>query len=83
VIPSPVRANRDLVVPVQTGLLATTPAEWTAALLQLATNEQLRAELGRGGRKLVEENYCLQRTAPLLATLMQQIVGKEQSSCAG
>jgi glycosyltransferase involved in cell wall biosynthesis len=83
VIASPVGVNRDLVVPGQTGLLATTPAEWTAALLQLATNEQLRAELGRGGRKLVEENYCLQRTAPLLATLMQQIVGKEQSSCAG
>lgn len=83
VVASPVGVNRQLVLQGKTGILAATTAEWTTALLQLAGNAAIRAKLGRGGRALVEERYCLQRTAPVLTALLRQLAGKDESARAG
>lgn len=80
VIASPVGVNRDLAVPGKTGLLATTQAEWTAALLQLAGDTALRETLGRGARSLVEERFCLKRTLPIVAALLQQTARQREGT---
>lgn len=60
----PVVANRvgvqtELVRHGETGYLADTPQEWADGVARLAANPALRAELGRNGRRLVEERYSV------------------------
>ena len=59
VIASAVGANNDIVVPGNNGFLANTTTEWTTALYQLIDDEQLRADLGANGRRIVEERFAL------------------------
>ncbi|MBK6367973.1 MAG: glycosyltransferase family 4 protein [Polaromonas sp.] len=59
VIASAVGANTDIVVLGKNGFLANTNAEWTTALYQLIDDEQLRADLGANGRRMVEEQFAL------------------------
>lgn len=72
VVASPVGANRDIVMPGQTGFLAQTSADWEAALEQLAANPALRGEFGRRGRLRVESDYCVQAVAPRLVRLLYE-----------
>ncbi|MBL0141422.1 MAG: glycosyltransferase family 4 protein [Betaproteobacteria bacterium] len=64
VIASPVGANRDIVEPGVNGLLATTTAEWVAALEVLAANDADRAHMGRAGRESVLARYSLEAVLP-------------------
>lgn len=50
-ITSPVGANCEIVTPWQTGLWATTPAEWLDSLRFLAANPGLRVTLGQAARE--------------------------------
>src|SRR5262249_49427401 len=49
------------------GLLASSYAEWRAALQRLAADIDLRQRLGQAGRETVLERYTLDRVGPLLA----------------
>jgi glycosyltransferase involved in cell wall biosynthesis len=68
-IASPVGANAEIVKP-ETGMLATTPAQWTDAALKLASNVQLRRAMGSAGRLRVERDYSLTRAANVWAQLL-------------
>jgi glycosyltransferase involved in cell wall biosynthesis len=70
VVASPVGVNRDLLQRSGAGLLAEHPAEWEAALRELAASIELRRELGRRGRSFVERYADLDNQARTLAALV-------------
>lgn len=61
VVANPVGMNRRMVVDGETGLLATTPAEWAAAVRRLAAQPRLRRRMGAAGRRMVEEHFSVAR----------------------
>ena len=70
IVASPVGANVDLIEPEATGLFATSPAEWEAALNRLIDDAALRHQMGQRGRQLVEAKYNIAATvSPLIAIL--------------
>jgi glycosyltransferase involved in cell wall biosynthesis len=75
VVASPVGENRRIVEDGLTGFLAMTREDWVRSLARLREYPRLREEMGRRGRRKVEEAYCLQVTAPRLAGLLIDAVG--------
>ena len=73
VVANPVGMNREMVVHGRNGFLASTPAEWSAAIERLASNPRLRQEMGMRGRRLVEEHFGVERWAPRFARLVEQV----------
>ncbi len=70
VVASPVGANRVIVRQGSTGYIAETSADWTARLIELASNPQRRAEFGAAGRSDVWSIYNLSRAADFWADLL-------------
>jgi glycosyltransferase involved in cell wall biosynthesis len=73
VVASPVGANRDIVVPGQTGFLAAQGAEWVSALSRLHHDPDLRRRMGEAGRRRAEQFYSLQITAPRFVDLLRRL----------
>ena len=71
VIASPVGANAEIVRLNETGLLATTAADWTEAIVKLAGDIVRRRRMGRAGRERVEGEYSLARAADVWAGLLR------------
>ena len=76
VVASPVGVNPEIVVDGINGFLASTPKEWVDALLRLKADPELRRVMGEKGRRLVEEKYCLQGTAPRLHRILLKAAGR-------
>ncbi len=74
VIASPVGVNSEIVRPGETGFLAESNDEWVAALHQLRNDAAARARMGQQGRRLIEEKYALQVTAPRTAELLKGVI---------
>lgn len=55
------------------GLLATSPAEWEAALERLLADASERAQRGARAREFVRAHYSYQRWAPELASLLRSL----------
>jgi glycosyltransferase involved in cell wall biosynthesis len=72
-IASPVGANAEIVVPNETGVLADTPAEWSAAIERLARDVSLRRATGRAARIRAEHHYSLARAADVWAQLLADL----------
>ena len=70
VVASPVGANAELVRAGETGYLPATPDDWAGAIASLARDVELRARMGQGGRRLVEQKYCLTSVADEWAKLL-------------
>lgn len=75
VIASPVGVNREIVEKANSGLLANTDEEWQLSFEQLLSNLTLRQELGKNGRKAVEDYYSIQVIAPKLSKLLHKASG--------
>jgi glycosyltransferase involved in cell wall biosynthesis len=75
VIASSVGANREIVVDGQTGMLANSPADWTAAIAALACDLARRQEMGSAGRKRVEEKFSVERAAEFWAAALKSSTG--------
>lgn len=73
-VASPVGVNPDIVENGTTGLLATGPADWEAALRALAADQGLCRRMGEAGRAKVEHAYSLQAIAPELTGLLRSAV---------
>ena len=71
VIASPVGVNSEIVKNSKNGFIAATEADWLEALNKLYLQPEKRLSMGRVGRKMVEENYCLQVTAPHLLRIIR------------
>jgi len=74
VVASPVGVARGIVGP-DRGRLAETPAEWEAAIRELAADTSARRELGANGRRLAMTEYSYARWAPELAALLLSLAG--------
>lgn len=75
VVASPVGVNSTIVEHGVNGFLATTADEWVQALKALAADPALRQRMGQAGRAKVEREFCLQVTAPRLASLLLETAG--------
>jgi glycosyltransferase involved in cell wall biosynthesis len=80
VVASPVGVNRQIVQHGVNGFLAKTVEDWRCALTRLREDPELRLRMGAEGRRLVERRYCVQVTAPRLATLFRDIVYAQNST---
>lgn len=70
VIASPVGANREIVLPGETGYLPENPTEWSDTIAVLAENPAKRQSQGAAGRRRVEEHFSIDRAADLWAELL-------------
>lgn len=68
---SPVGVCATMGIPGETHLLATTDEEWLAALRRLLTDAELRARMGREGRKFAEEHYSVEAVVKRLAMVFE------------
>lgn len=75
VVASPVGVNRQIVEHGVNGFLADTPEAWATALRTLCQDPALRARMGAAGRRKVEQQYCLQVTAPRLVQILRGAAG--------
>lgn len=53
--------------------LASDTAAWVSKLERLLTQPDLAAKMGQAGRKRVENEYCLQITAPKLERFIKKV----------
>ena len=72
VIASPVGVNIEIVKNSTNGFIAETDADWLEALSTLYRQHEARLSMGRMGRIMVEENYCLQVTAPQILDIIRK-----------
>ena len=73
VVASPVGHNREIVRHGENGFLAETEGDWQKYLRMLVGDAEKRSEMGRHGRRVVEEKYCIQKTAPALVAWLKDI----------
>ncbi len=74
VIASPVGVNVEIIQHSVNGFLANNSEEWIKYLTILKSDINLRMKMGAAGRKLAEDKYSLQLTAPKLFELFQNIL---------
>jgi glycosyltransferase involved in cell wall biosynthesis len=79
-IASPVGANSVIVRDGLTGYLPTSPEEWTARIIELASDVQKRAEMGAMARRDVWSIYNLTRAADFWASLLASSPSSPSSS---
>jgi glycosyltransferase involved in cell wall biosynthesis len=77
-IGTPIGVNEEIIANGIDGFYASTPEEWINALTILMNNNALCRQMGKMGRKKVEDKYCLQKAAPVLAHLLSEIIEKEK-----
>ena len=73
VVASPVGINQEIIRDGHNGFLATKDDEWLEKLTLLLRDEALRRNLGRKGRKMVEDIYSLKLWGPKVASLYKSL----------
>ena len=63
-VASPIGVNREIVVPGETGLLATTTSEWEHALRRLTSDAALRRTMGDAARARIAHKFTIDAVAP-------------------
>lgn len=74
VIVSPVGMNQEVLRKGNFGFGVTSEDEWYDSLKELFLNKNLRDELGKQGRKVVEENYSTKVVAAKLSEIFRDII---------
>lgn len=72
VVGSAVGVNTEIIRDGENGYLARHLDDWVRGLSTLMQDATLRERFGAAGRRRVEDEYCVQRTAPRLVQLLQQ-----------
>ncbi len=75
-VASPVGINQRLITHRMNGLLAASEREWVDSLTFLCDHPDECDRMGQAGRRMIEERFCLQVTAPRLATLLKEAAGR-------
>ena len=71
-VASPTGVNREIVRDGETGYLASTAQEWQQRLARLVEDESLRLQMGRAGRRHIEQQYSLKAALPLLTKVLER-----------
>jgi glycosyltransferase involved in cell wall biosynthesis len=74
-VASPVGVNREIVVAGETGLLASGPGEWVAALRKILTDRELARRMGGAGRRRVEALFDRRAISRRVASLYRELLG--------
>lgn len=75
VVASPVGVNVDIVQNEFNGFLCKSNDDWIVALRALMNSAELCAQMGREGRKMVEEKYCVQVQYDKLRRMLAEAAG--------
>jgi glycosyltransferase involved in cell wall biosynthesis len=70
VVASRVGVHPEMVEHGRSGFLVETEADWIEAIRMLASDPDLRYEMGRRGRQIVEEWYSVSRWAPVIDQIL-------------
>ena len=73
VIASPIGINTKIIQHGVNGFLASTESEWRDAMQKLILDDGLRRSMGEAGRKIIEQEYCLQVTSPQFIQLLHNV----------
>lgn len=73
IVASDIGLNRVAVKDGVNGFLVGTSEEWVEKLLLLASDAELRNRMGMAGRKIVEEEYSLEKKAVELANIIKHV----------
>jgi hypothetical protein len=76
VVANPVGMNCEMVLHGRTGFLASTPAEWAEAVARLAADPELRQRMGARGRRLVEQQFSVERWGSVFARVVRSVVDR-------
>jgi glycosyltransferase involved in cell wall biosynthesis len=68
---TPIGANLEIVTHGKNGFFADTEEEWIEVLTGLIQDAALREQIGRAGRKTVEDRYSVERNWPLYWKVVQ------------
>jgi glycosyltransferase involved in cell wall biosynthesis len=74
VVASPVGVNVEIVNGCVCGRLAHSIDEWTASLLELLSDDEVRDKFGRAGRDAVEKRYSLASQVSILADVLRSAI---------
>lgn len=74
VIVTPVGVNEEILGHDDVGFPATSASDWYAALERLFTESELGPQMGRSGRRVVEQHYSVRANAPKLAEIFREVV---------
>ena len=74
VIITPVGVNQEILGYDEVGFAATSANDWYAALERLFTESDLDRQMGKAGRRVVEEHYSVTANAPKLAKIFREVV---------
>jgi glycosyltransferase involved in cell wall biosynthesis len=74
-VASAVGANREVIAHGVNGMLAATVEQWHTCLRALIAHPDLRARLGREGRRTVEERYSMRQSAQAFAAVVRAVAG--------
>lgn len=66
---------RDFVVDGENGLVAHTQEDWYKHLKSLLESRALRRTLGRNGRTLIENQYCIEHQGPRVVQCFEETLG--------
>jgi glycosyltransferase involved in cell wall biosynthesis len=76
VVAAAVGVNREIITDGVDSFLASTPDEWVSKLGRLLTDAGLRARMAEAGRRRIEDRYSLRVTAPALAAVLAEALGR-------
>ena len=76
VVAAAVGVNREIITDGVDSFLASTLDEWVAKLGRLLTEADLRARMAEAGRRRIEDRYSLRITAPALAAVLAEALGR-------
>ena len=74
VVASPVGVNKQIIQHGLNGYLARDEQEWTQSLRRLIGDANLRQNMGRAGRALVERKYSTQVQGPRIESIMRSVL---------
>lgn len=80
VVANPLGVQAEMVRHGETGYLASTEAEWLAAISALAGNPDRRRAMGLAGRRLVERNFSVSCGAARWLALLQQLERDQEAA---
>jgi glycosyltransferase involved in cell wall biosynthesis len=74
---SPVGMNRTVIQHGFNGFLADSPEQWLACLEALTVDRELRSKVGEAGRRTVEAEYSMQRSAHRFGEVLLEACERE------